>query len=102
MGRSPVDLLKHHDVDPNSGCHLWRGGIEPDGYGIYRVRGKSMRAHRAVWSVLRRPIMDETILHHTCGVRKCVNVDHMELLTRSAHTLLHNETKILEALNGVR
>lgn len=46
--------------------------------------------------------MDETILHHTCGVRKCVNVDHMELLTRSAHTLLHNETKILEALNGVR
>lgn len=29
-------------------------------------------------------------MHHVCGVRICINTDHMELVEQSAHSRLHN------------
>lgn len=32
--------------EPNCGCWLWTGAINPEGYGRIRVGNKTMQAHR--------------------------------------------------------
>lgn len=38
-------------------------------------------AHRAAWTAVHGPIPDGMTVHHRCHERRCVNVEHMELLT---------------------
>jgi hypothetical protein len=74
-------------------CIDFQGDISPKGYGRVYVRcsgygAKDHRkryAHRVAWERERGPIPDEMTIHHVCENRRCVNVDHMELLTRREH-----------------
>ena len=66
------------EVDPESGCWLWVSAISR-GYGAIYWERKSRIAHRVVYAIARP---DEDIdgldLHHRCGVRECVNPDHIQ------------------------
>jgi hypothetical protein len=50
----------------------WRGAD-----GVTRMT----TAHRAAWTGAHGPIPDDMTVHHRCHERRCVNVEHMELLT---------------------
>lgn len=66
-------------VDPVYGCHLWRDKLDSRGYG--RWRGKL--AHRAAWELINGPLPKcKPELDHLCQRRNCVNVDHLEPVTR--------------------
>ena len=39
-------------------------------------------AHRVVWIAKHGPIPDDLTIDHVCLNKKCVNVDHLRLLTR--------------------
>lgn len=77
------------------GCWLWLGFINPDGYGRVTFRRRQvgykqmLRAHRFVYERLVGGVRDDMVLHHKCGVRACVNPDHLEPLTRAAHGSEH-------------
>lgn len=75
------------DIDVN-GCWLWRGSHGPasNGYGRIGVgtqrQRRSRLAHRVSYELLVGPIPDGLVLDHLCGVRHCVNPDHLEPVTQ--------------------
>lgn len=67
---------------PFSGCWIWIGYVDRDGYGhIDRTT-----AHGYTYRHIRGPIQDGLELDHKCEVRCCVNPDHLEVVTRKENT----------------
>lgn len=69
--------------DEDSGCLVWTGGREVDGYGRLGVDGKLMRAHRYAWERVNGPIAPGKQVDHTCYRRDCVEVGHLRLASHS-------------------
>lgn len=72
-----------------NGCMLWNGALHELGYGVQRIEGKTRKAHRIAWESVNGPIPADHVLHHLCHEPRCVNVDHLQLMTRSAHQSHH-------------
>lgn len=102
-------------VDKTTGCWLWQLKLNHKGYayenllvnGVY----KKVRVHKKHWVEQHGPVPPGLMLDHKCRVRRCVNPDHLELVThtencrRGAQTRLTRED-VLEIhrlrKNGVR
>lgn len=75
-----------------SGCWIWTGAIEANGYGAsfnpttHRKEG----AHRVIYKLLVGPVPKGLVVHHKCRVRACVNPAHLCLLTPYDHTMTHD------------
>jgi len=71
--------------EPNSGCWLWVGALDPCGYGRItsgpRKNVKEEKAHRVSYRERHGAIPDGKELDHKCRVRCCVNPDHLEAVT---------------------
>ena len=65
--------------EPNSGCWLWLGAGDQDGYGSFNPRGERWRAHRYSWTVHNGPIPQGMLVCHVCDVTACVNPSHLFL-----------------------
>lgn len=83
-----VDAIRFWDFvipEPNSGCWLYFGSDNGNGYGAFtEARGKSRRyAHRIAYEDLRGPIPAGMELDHLCNTRCCCNPDHLEPVTRA-------------------
>ena len=60
-------------LDASTGCWLWRGYVDGDGYGQARgPDGRTWQAHRLVYTTLVGPIGEGLDLDHECRVRACV------------------------------
>jgi len=73
--------------EPNTGCWLWLGCCDDDGYAKFSVHGVVERAIRWVYRQLRGKIPREKQLDHVCRTRCCVNPDHLEPVTPRENTL---------------
>lgn len=60
--------------EPNTGCWLWTGGLNPDGYGK-DFRGQ---AHRLSYETFVGSIPPGLTIDHLCRVRRCINPAHLE------------------------
>lgn len=69
------------------GCIEWDGYIDEDGYGKVSVNGKWKSAHRNEWEKKNGLIPDGLVIDHLCRNRKCINVEHMELVTIKENVL---------------
>ena len=76
-------LMSRFEVEASTGCWLWTGTLTWGGYGQIGRHGTNVTAHRAMWEQLRGPIPAGLAVDHLCLVRKCVNPDHLELVTYS-------------------
>jgi hypothetical protein len=65
-------------VDKNGpdGCWLWRGTAR-QGYGIFRVRNREVKAHRYAYELCVGPIPADMIVMHSCDRRNCQNPEHL-------------------------
>jgi hypothetical protein len=70
------------EVDDN-GCWLWTGYVTPDGYSQLTIRPRRHRGHRLSYELLVGPIPEGREIDHLCRVRRCINPDHLEVVTRS-------------------
>lgn len=63
-------------------CWNWSLSCNKAGYGVIRVKGKTLRAHRVIYSIVHDISLDKLpSLDHTCENKKCVNPDHLDLTT---------------------
>lgn len=62
--------------EPNSGCWLWAGGHDQDGYG--HMTG-NVKAHRRSYELHVGPIPMGVLVCHKCDTPCCVNPDHLFL-----------------------
>lgn len=70
--------------EPNSGCWLWLGYTDSDGYGrlsVSRPIRTQRGAHQISFELFVGPIPPGFELDHLCRVRCCVNPAHLRLLT---------------------
>ena len=78
-------------VQKTSGCWLWTGAVNADGYGTFHVgmiagRQRVAYAHRIAYGLLRGPIPAGLELDHAvCGTRHCVNPAHLDPVTHAVN-----------------
>lgn len=76
------DRLSRFDAlwigEPNTGCWLWLGSLNHNGYGTGSMGGESYRAHRLSHELFKGPIPEYMQIDHLCRVRCCVNHEHLE------------------------
>lgn len=80
MNVIPNALLKYA-VPGNGGCWLWKRALTKKGYANKRVGNKVRQAHRWVYEMLVGPIPDGLQIDHLCGIRNCVNPDHLRAVS---------------------
>jgi len=68
-------------VDASGDCWEWTGAKGKNGYGVFSVPGRNVRAHRFAWETLVGPIGEELVIDHLCKNRGCVNPDHLDTVT---------------------
>ncbi len=76
---------KSNYVVTQNSCWGWNGAINSDGYGITERRYK---AHRWFFELHRGPIPAGKHLHHVCENKRCVNPDHLMIVSRPEHVRL--------------
>lgn len=71
--------------EPNSGCWLWLGNTNENGYGIIDIKIKGFRkvvgAHRISYEIHKGEVPSDLNVCHVCDTPACVNPDHLFLGT---------------------
>ena len=71
-------------VEPNTGCHLWVGGLTSKSYGVFSAEpNKVMPAHRYAYRRAKGLIPVGLEIDHLCSTPPCVNPDHLEAVTHT-------------------
>lgn len=65
------------EIIPISGCWIWTGNLDKDGYGELKYRYKKYRTHRLAWTLFHGEIPKSLCVLHRCDVPCCVNPDHL-------------------------
>ena len=87
-----------------TGCYDWRRSLSSQGrYPTIGIQGQRRPdyAYRVAWAAVNGPIpttpppdgSSRWEIHHRCMNNRCVNPDHLELLTRREHTARHNKVR---------
>lgn len=80
-------MITFHDISQNE-CEI-KGGSLKNGYARAWYKGKTLLAHRVAWIKSCGEIPRGCQIHHLCGNRQCVKIEHLQLMTASEHQSLH-------------
>ena len=64
-----------------NGCREWTASKDKDGYGRFKVKGKSHRAHRIAYVLANGSILPGVLVCHKCDNSSCVEDGHFFLGT---------------------
>lgn len=111
-------LLDNVDHDEETGCYLWRGAKDWDGYGHIAislpttpVSKCSTQTHRLMFAMTHGfdelpagffggDATDETI-DHLCGVTACINPSHLRAITKQLNSQLQRQERVAPRGYGV-
>lgn len=81
------------------GCWDWIGAAA-NGYGVLHVDGRYTYAYRFAYELLKGPIPAAREPDHLCRNKRCVNPDHLELVTRTVNFLRGSHPNAVIARSG--
>ena len=93
INQLPQRFLRLIEFAPNTGCWLWAGHVNQNGYGTTAIKEPALNrwitryAHRVMYQLIAGPIPAGLDLDHLCRVRCCVNPEHLEPVTRRENVL---------------
>lgn len=67
-------------------CWIWTGYIDKDGYGMLTDRSRYL-VHRISYQLYNGKIIDNMVIDHLCKNRKCVNPNHLDMITKQENNL---------------
>lgn len=73
-------------IEPN-GCVVWTGTRIETGYGVFKVGGTQVLAHRFAYALLRGALLEDHEVPHCCKNPACVV--HLELVSPEVHDAIH-------------
>jgi len=76
-------------VDARTGCWLWQGALDGNGYGEFRDKGRLTSSHRWAYQRFTGPIPKGLQIDHCCRPKpnkSCCNPAHLEVVTNSVNT----------------
>ncbi len=82
--RATAEMRLWDNVDKSGDCWMWTGGVASHGYGtiwIGSTVGRKYLVHRLSWVIANNGIPSGMLLDHTCHVRRCVNPEHLRVVT---------------------
>lgn len=77
-------------IDEITGCWLFQGYLDKDGYSNISHNGKTVRTHRATYILKNGLVEDGLVISHLCDIkypkdskeyRKCCNPEHLKAVT---------------------
>jgi hypothetical protein len=88
---------KRIEVDPETGCWLFSGSTNGNGYVQVLYRGRKQQAHRLIFTLVNGPIPAGMHIDHVCRTRRCCRPDssHLRVVTQA-----ENNRASWEALSG--
>ena len=84
-------------------CIEWTKSVNEWGYGLaWDPADKRMKAaHKREWEHKKGPVPIGCHLHHTCRNKKCINVEHLEVLAYKEHAVEHAIDRFIEKNPGL-
>ena len=74
-------------VNKTATCWGWTACLNSNGYGMFKVAGRTVCAHRFAYELLVGPIPEGLVTDHLCRNRSCVNPGHLEPVTNAVNVL---------------
>jgi hypothetical protein len=81
----PIRERFYNFVDKTEDCWLWKGATRT-GYGLFRLDGRMLSAHRVSYVLENFTIPEGAVIHHKCGNRLCVKPDHLQCTDPQSNT----------------
>lgn len=76
------------NVEKSNSCWFWKSNIQGRcGYGMFKVKGRKMQAHRVSYELCVGAIPKGLILDHLCRNVTCVNPSHLEPVSNRENIL---------------
>lgn len=80
----PINRFARKYIVDAKGCHVWTGSISDRGYGRFWAGRVNGYAHRFIYEhATGKKIAAGLQIDHLCRNTRCVNVAHLEPVTRS-------------------
>jgi hypothetical protein len=73
-------------VEKSSGCWIWTGAQNNQGYGQFYFEGRTQLAHRVHYQLKRGDVSGELVLHE-CDTKLCVRLGHLKLGSKSDNAM---------------
>jgi hypothetical protein len=73
-------------------CWLWTGALS-NGYAALYYKSRSHIIHRVVYEYHHGPIPPNSVIDHTCETKRCVNPDHLQVVSSGTNISLYHERK---------
>jgi hypothetical protein len=87
VGVDPIERFNQkYIVDQETGCWIWIAA-KCLGYGLIRINGKMMRAHRFSYEYYKGPLDSKLDICHNCNNPSCVNPSHLRQDTVSSNMI---------------
>ena len=74
-------------VNKTENCWIWTASTNGQGYGCFRIDGKTRRAHGIAWALANGPVSVGLELDHLCRNPSCVRPSHLEPVTHKVNML---------------
>ena len=83
-------------------CWLWTASTNQAAYGQFWIfhRTKKTTAHRFAYEQEHGPIPSGLEVHHLCGIRNCVNPEHLKAVTHRENILCSKHPSMVTHRSG--